>query len=132
MSDYSQHNPERGKRIRKIRREKDWSQKELAEKINRTFSAISKFESGEPMGKDTLFRLSQVLGTSEAFLLSGNTKAFVDKRRDSLVGVKKDEDLGLYVKELEKERDDFKEKYYKAIEELNDLKSYLIERIQKK
>lgn len=83
MRIHSEHDNDRGKRIRHLRRNLDWTQSDLAESINRTTSAISKIESGQPMSKDTLYRLSEVLKTTEHYFLNGEKP---DPKRATLTG----------------------------------------------
>lgn len=71
MKNQSTTDEERGSRLRKLRRSKDWTQQELAEKINRSFHAISKYEQGLPLSKDVVYRLAEVLGTTENYILKG-------------------------------------------------------------
>lgn len=75
MKNHSIHDVDRGKRLKKLRQEKDWNQAELAERINKTFSAISKFESGHSMSKATLQLLVQIFGVTQEYILNGETKA---------------------------------------------------------
>ncbi|MCR9254428.1 MAG: helix-turn-helix domain-containing protein [bacterium] len=72
MEQHSIEDIERGKRLRKLRRDLDWTQQDLASKINRTFHAISKYENGIALSKDVVYRLAQVLGTTEDYILTGN------------------------------------------------------------
>ena len=56
--------------LRKLRQSHHWSQKELAEKANRSVSTISALERGEhDMSVETLFALCRVLNCMPAELL---------------------------------------------------------------
>ncbi|MBF0548019.1 MAG: helix-turn-helix transcriptional regulator [Candidatus Riflebacteria bacterium] len=62
-----------GKRIKALRKQKRWSQKELAQKIGVQFQQLNKYEGGlhaPPI--DKLLLLADALGTTIDFLLSGN------------------------------------------------------------
>ena len=62
-----------GKRIKELRKQKKWIQKELAAKLDVRFSLLNKYEGGlhtPPMEK--LIQLSEILDTTLDYLLTGN------------------------------------------------------------
>jgi len=64
-----QNRPNVGGKIRRIRREKDISQKVLAEKIGMTQAAISRIEQGEvDVNSSVIFRIAEALNVSPASL----------------------------------------------------------------
>lgn len=67
-----------GKRLKELRKQKRWTQKELAAMVNIGFSQFNKYECGlhiPPAAK--LIELSRLLDTSVDYLLSGeNTQQF--------------------------------------------------------
>lgn len=57
-------------KIAMLRRQKNWSQEELAEKLMVTRQAVSKWESAQSMPDlDKLVQLSELLGVSTDYLL---------------------------------------------------------------
>lgn len=61
-----------GGRIKELRKQKRWSQKELAAKVSIRFQQLNKYESGlnaPPL--EMLAQLADALGTTTDFLLSG-------------------------------------------------------------
>lgn len=61
-----------GARIKQLRKQRGWQQKELADKLDVRFSQLNKYESGlhaPPLEK--LVLLAEVLGTTVDFLLTG-------------------------------------------------------------
>ena len=90
-----------GSFIQQLRRQKGMTQKELAEKLNITYQAVSKWETGESL-PDTglLLDLCEVLETSVDKLLNGGTFV-VGKRKlmrveDVVMGFELIEDIGKY------------------------------------
>lgn len=62
-----------GERLRGLRKQKRWSQKELANRVEIRFEQLNKYECGLNMPlAQTLMRLADVLSTSVDFLLSGD------------------------------------------------------------
>jgi transcriptional regulator with XRE-family HTH domain len=62
-----------GARLKQLRKQKSWMQKELAEKIDVRFAQLDKYESGlhtPPL--DKLVLLAEVLGTTVDYLLTGD------------------------------------------------------------
>ena len=62
-----------GKRIKKLRKQKKWTQKELAAKIDVRFTQLNKYECGlhiPPVEK--LIQLAEIFDTTVDFLLTGN------------------------------------------------------------
>jgi len=62
-----------GLRIRRLRKQKKWTQKELAEKIDVRFPQLNKYEGGlhtPPMEK--LIQLAEAFDTTVDYLLTGN------------------------------------------------------------
>lgn len=63
-----------GMYIKKLRKEKELTQKELADKLNVTFQAVSKWELGETLPDTSIIiELCEILGTNANLLLSGGT-----------------------------------------------------------
>ncbi len=62
-----------GARVKNLRKQKHWSQKELAVKLDIRYQLLNKYESGQhipPAG--TLIKLSEALNTTIDYLLAGN------------------------------------------------------------
>ena len=62
-----------GKRVKQLRKEKSWTQKELANQIGSSYAQLNKYESGQntpPL--DRLLLLAVTLDTTVDFLISGN------------------------------------------------------------
>ena len=67
-----------GKRIKQLRKDKGWIQKELANQIGTSHAQLNKYESGQntpPL--DRLVLLAEVLNTSVDYLLGGHQKSDV-------------------------------------------------------
>ena len=63
-----------GEYIRKLRTKKSLTQKEMGERLNVSFQAVSKWEKGETLPDvSTLLELCDVLGTTVDLLLNGGT-----------------------------------------------------------
>ena len=61
-----------GKRIAELRKERQWTQQELAEKIYVTDKAVSKWEQGLGCPElSTMIELSKIFGVSTDYLLKG-------------------------------------------------------------
>ena len=62
-----------GNRVKQLRRQRQWTQKELAEKLNLLSSQVNKYESGLNIPSiDKLIQLAQIFGISLDYLLTGN------------------------------------------------------------
>ncbi len=62
-----------GVRLKKLRKQKKWTQKELAAKLNTSFSQLNKYESGFNIPPaDKLIQLSEIFDTTVDYLLTGN------------------------------------------------------------
>lgn len=65
---------ELGHRITELRKQKGWSQTELANKINLSYPQMSRYEiKGTQPPADTLKKIADVLGTTVDYLISGAT-----------------------------------------------------------
>jgi len=65
-----------GQRIKQLRKQKGWTQKELANQIEASHAQLNKYESGQnspPL--DRLILLAEVLDTSVDFLIGGHHNA---------------------------------------------------------
>jgi transcriptional regulator with XRE-family HTH domain len=63
-----------GHRIRSIRRERGWTQDDLANSVGVSRSAVAQWETDRAgQIRDNLSRIARVLGVSTEFLLNGNT-----------------------------------------------------------
>ena len=70
-----------GDRIARLRRAKDWNQKELADRIGARPAQISKYERGTYLPRpDLLPRLGEALGVSLDYLMTGRSGG--EPRRD--------------------------------------------------
>lgn len=74
-------------KLQALRRQRGWTQEELAQRLYVSRTAVSKWESGRGIpGIDSLKAISQVFGVSIDSLLSGEellTLAETDRRRDA-------------------------------------------------
>ena len=106
-----------GEKLRKLRREKDWSQTQLAQKIGTHRRLVSRYENDATTpSTETLQKIAQVFGVTTDFLLAENaTKNLAN------INVK-DKELLEYVEEIEK-LDDFDQRALKAIIEAMILKN---------
>lgn len=69
-----------GGRIKRLRKDHNWSQKELAEKIGVGFQLLNKYESGHHTPPaDKLVSLARALDATVDYLLTGNAASLVDK-----------------------------------------------------
>lgn len=62
-----------GKRVKQLRKDKGWTQKELANQIGSSYAQLNKYEAGQntpPL--DRLLLLAETLDTTVDFLISGN------------------------------------------------------------
>lgn len=88
-----------GNYIQYLRKKAGMTQKELAEKLNISFQAVSKWETGESL-PDTgiLLELTDTLGTSVDKLLSGGAIVAGERRlmrlEDVIIGFEHLEDIG--------------------------------------
>lgn len=87
--------------IQKLRKEKGLTQKELADKFNISFQAVSKWENGETLPDSSLLlELAKVLGTSVDCLLHGGFYLFNNRKLMSIKDVEKGfqamKDVGKY------------------------------------
>lgn len=62
---------EMGLRIKQLRKEKGWTQAELASKLGLKDSAIAKYEKGrvENMKRDTIAKMAELFGCSPVYLM---------------------------------------------------------------
>ena len=90
-----------GKYIQQLRKGSGMTQKELADKLNISFQAVSKWENGDAL-PDTgiLLDLCETLGTTADKLLNGGTLAAGERRlmrvEDVVAGFECIEDIGKY------------------------------------
>lgn len=62
-----------GSRVKELRKQFHWTQKELANKVEISFQLLNKYESGQHIPPaDTLIKLSEALKTTIDYLLTGN------------------------------------------------------------
>ncbi len=62
-----------GKRIRELRKRKDFTQTQLGELVGLTYIQIGRYETGKSMpSSDVLQKIATVLDTSTDFLMNGN------------------------------------------------------------
>lgn len=79
-----------GQYIQHLRKSAGMTQKELADKLNISFQAVSKWENGDSLPDiGILVQLCEVLNTTTDKLLSGGNYAAVDRRPMYLEDVKK-------------------------------------------
>lgn len=79
-----------GKYIQKLRKEKELTQKQLADKFGITFQAVSKWESGETLPDcSILLELCEILGTNVDLLLHGGTYIVNNRKLMSIKDVEK-------------------------------------------
>ena len=72
-------------KISALRKQKGWSQEELAEKLMVTRQAVSKWESAQSMPDlDKLVQLSEALGVSTDYLLMGSEPSKEEVKNDLL------------------------------------------------
>ena len=77
---------EAGKRIKELRKRLGLSQREFAEKIGRTLSAIQKWEMGEREPSEmALKQISQTFGVSLEWLKTGEGEMFLEKKSNSAI-----------------------------------------------
>ncbi len=63
-----------GVRLKALRKQKRWSQKELAAKVDIRFQQLNKYESGLNLPPaEMLIKLADALGTTVDYLLAGNS-----------------------------------------------------------
>lgn len=114
-----------GKYIQSLRKEKNMKQAELAEKMNVSFQAVSKWETGETLPDiSLLLDLSEILGTTVDRLLNGG-KIVVKKSKKININ---DVEEGFYHLEKLKECFGDKSPYYQgAIQGINNIMNIDIE-----
>ncbi len=62
-----------GTRLKQLRKQRHWAQKELAARVDIRFQLLNKYESGQHIPPaETLIRLAQALDTTVDYLLTGN------------------------------------------------------------
>ncbi len=62
-----------GARLKQLRKQRHWAQKELAARVDIRFQLLNKYESGQHIPPaETLIRLAQALDTTVDYLLTGN------------------------------------------------------------
>lgn len=74
-----------GARVKQLRKDNGWSQKQLAGQLDIRFQLLNKYEGGQhiPPPK-TLIKLSNALGTTVDYLLTGNPQQELPTVNDSL------------------------------------------------
>ena len=74
-----------GKKIAMLRKDKDWSQTDLANELNTSVSVVSRYERDEMTPSvDTAKRVAELLGTTVGYLLGENDEANLFKDPDVL------------------------------------------------
>ena len=91
-----------GKYIQTLRKEKGFTQKDLADHFNISFQAVSKWENGETLPDTSLLlELSEFLGTSVDLLLRGGVSMFNNRKlmsiKDVESGFQAIKDVGKYL-----------------------------------
>lgn len=62
-----------GARVKQLRKDRDWSQKQLAAQVDIRFQLLNKYEGGQHIPPaETLIKLAEALNTTVDFLLTGN------------------------------------------------------------
>lgn len=62
-----------GARVKQLRKNRGWSQKQLAGQLDIRFQLLNKYEGGQHIPPaETLIKLADVLGTTVDYLLTGN------------------------------------------------------------
>lgn len=120
--------------LKKIRTENgELTQSELAERLGIKLRTIQNYENGAPIPKSMEKLIAYEFNlTAELPENKPRTKADVFKLLDGLSGRMSAKDakvLAVIKEEFEKqdaEKDEFREKYYKTLERLDKLKSYMI------
>ncbi|MDL2236742.1 helix-turn-helix domain-containing protein [Christensenellaceae bacterium OttesenSCG-928-K19] len=75
-----------GGRIATLRKERGWKQQQLADSLNVTNKAVSKWETGEGLPDITILPvLADVIGTSTDYILRGETPQKTQKTRNKLL-----------------------------------------------
>lgn len=75
-----------GKRIRKARESKGWTQEVLAESMDVSNAYISKIERGRTsVNLDTLSRICEILEQSSEYILTGANSASTDYLRNEII-----------------------------------------------
>jgi transcriptional regulator with XRE-family HTH domain len=91
-------------KLRKLRKDKSWTQKYLSTKINISRSAISKFETGEQVPSvDVLTRYAHLFQVEQTYLLSeltGSSQSM--EQRSPYLSKKRDDDWHLLEEILRK------------------------------
>ncbi len=78
-----------GKYIQMLRKQHGWSQRELAEKLNVSFQAVSKWERGDNLpDSGILLYLAKLFNTTTDKILSGGSSVVQKSRRVSISDVK--------------------------------------------
>lgn len=84
-----------GTRILELRKQKNWTQSELAAKVKVSYAQIGRYETkGAQPPAEVLKKIAEALDTNVDFLINGNTE---DKARASLV----DAEVIRYFKEVD-------------------------------
>lgn len=91
-----------GKYIQTLRKEKGFTQKDLADHFNISFQAVSKWENGETLPDTSLLlELSEILGTSVDLLIRGGVSMFNNRKlmsiKDVESGLQAIKDVGKYL-----------------------------------
>ena len=62
-----------GSRVKEMRKNRHWTQKELANRVDIRFQLLNKYEGGQHIPPaDTLIRLAKILDTTVDYLLTGD------------------------------------------------------------
>lgn len=62
-----------GARVKELRKQRHWTQKELANRVDIRFQLLNKYEGGQHIPPaETLIKLSEALDTTVDYLLTGN------------------------------------------------------------
>ena len=62
-----------GARVKQLRKDRSWSQKQLASQLGIRFQLLNKYEGGQHIPPvETLIKLADVLSTTVDYLLTGN------------------------------------------------------------
>lgn len=97
-----------GARVKQLRKDHGWSQKQLAGQLDIRFQLLNKYEGGQHIPPaETLIKLADTLGTTVDYLLTGNPQqehANVDKtlfRRFQVLERFDDEDKQTVIKVID-------------------------------
>lgn len=103
--------PTFAERIRTLRKEADFTQRDLAEKVKIDFTYLSKLENGrgDPPAEDTIRRMAEALGSdaNELLALAGKISAEVRER------AAEDQEFAMLLRKLPELPDDVLRKMYR-------------------